>query len=298
MKKLVIILLICCLLMFGCQVRFQRISFESDTLDEDLNNHLDASTVVINTVNEDFPTQLPMYEISEREISEEEFTQMLKQLGVSNDYSSFYHLELEGNTISGTLAEFDSPYRGYFDSLNMSDEELEELAWETFKKIPFMEGEYEYLGITVTDTLSDSEGEHITRVGVSFRRCLDDIRILGNDICRLYFDGSGLVQVNITVYDYELVGTMDLISLDNAVDRLISPDDFSIDANSGGTNIAKTLQTEKVKMIWVNQHSNGCEILQPIYYFSGMATLEDGNQVEFSSKVIAIPESYTYEKTD
>lgn len=58
------------------------------------------------------------------------------------------------------------------------------------------------------------------------------------------------------------------------------------------------LQVERVKLLFVNQFYRGCIILQPIYIFIGTAIDIDGDHVEFHSKVIAIPESYTYEDAE
>lgn len=233
--------------------------------------------------------QLPIYTITERSISQEDYQQMQEKLQLSNKPVS---LTLEGNVVHYNLADYTDFNRGYF---NMTDEEIEKLAWETFNKIPFMEGEYEYLGIRNTMRVYYSEGEHVTRVGVSFRRLLDGVRVIGEDSCMLYFDGSGLVEIRIEMYDYKKIGIMDMVSLEDAAARIKTPDSFSVDINSEEVNIADTLQVDRVKLLLVNQYSEGCTILQPVYNFIGTAALEDGTQAEFSSKIIAIPESYTYE---
>ena len=56
------------------------------------------------------------------------------------------------------------------------------------------------------------------------------------------------------------------------------------------------LQVDNVNLRLVNQYSSGCTILQPMYSFVGTATFDDNSQAEFISRIIAIPESYTYEK--
>jgi hypothetical protein len=232
---------------------------------------------------------MPIYQITERSISQEDYEQMLNKLVLSHNPK---HLELEGNSLFYNLVSFSDFSRGYF---NMSDVEVERVAWEIFSKIPFIEGNYEYLGITSTTTLNDSSGDHITRAGVSFSRVLGNTRVLGEDSCTLYFDGSGLVAIKVALFEYEEIGTMDLISLENATTRIKNPDDFNIDTNTGTKNIANSLRVDRIKLLLVNQYSRGCTILQPIYNFIGIAAMENGTQAEFSSKIIAIPESMTYE---
>ncbi len=294
MKKY-FLLMLCCflLLMSACSTKYQRIRLNKDAMGTNLANHISADTVVNNTVEATFPNRLPIYKISKHNVSIQEFQQMLQQLGFSDDPSYPYDVfKREGNKVYCNLADFTDFSRGYFDDLDMTEAELEKLAWDTFHKIPFLEGNYEYGGIRGKDTLSDSKGEHIARVCVSFYRLIDNIRVIGNERCNLWFDGSGLVAIDITLFDYSKTGTMDMVTLEDATAKIKTPDAFSIDVNNG---VANTLQVDRIKLLLVNQYSDGCTILQPVYNFIGTATMEDGTQAEFSSKIIAIPESYTYE---
>jgi hypothetical protein len=180
----------------------------------------------------------------------------------------------------------------------MTAEEVETLAWELFNKIPFMEGEYECVGIHNKYTVNDKEGDHISRAGVGFCRVLDGVRVVGDESCVLYFDGSGLVEISIQLFDYQKIGNMDMVSMVDAKSKLKSPDDFDIETSSPqpyGKEM-ETLRVEKVALRLVNQYSAGCTILQPIYYYTGVATYQDGYEAEFSSKIIAIPEEMTYEE--
>ena len=290
----------CCLLLLfsscttSSTTKYQRISFENDTLGDKLTQFIDADTEVINKVTYSFPTQLPIYKIKERPISETEFKIMLEQLNISEDPAYPYDdVELDGNNVYLSLIDYVDYSRGYFD---MTDEELEMIAWETFNKIPFLVGDYEYVGIQNKYTVTDSTGTHISRAGVGFCRLLDGVRVVGAENCVLYFDGSGLVEIHIRAFDYENIGTMDLVSLDDAASKIKAPDSFSLDAvYTEGLQKAETLHVDRVKLLQINQYYNGCTILQPIYNFIGTASFESGKQAECSSKIIAIPESYTYE---
>lgn len=306
MKKLIILICSLLILLSGCMdkstsynsmptlKKYQRISLKSETLDDNLDNHIDADTSVINASKQTFSEQFPIYEIKERNISENEFQEMLAQFGME-DQRAPYLVKLNGNEIEGMIAGYGDYKRGHFDSLQLTDEELEQLAWDTFNKIPFLTGDYEYLGIRSTATMVEDEGEIRSRVGVSFCRVLDDSRVVGNDECVLCFDGSGLVEVHITLFDYEQVGTMDMVKMEDAAARIKTPDAFSIDTDASEEKAVDTLRVDRVKMLLFNQHSNGCTILQPVYNFIGTATFEDSTQADFSSMIIAIPESYTYE---
>ena len=277
------------------EVRYKRISFNSQTLNGIIENHINTDTIVTNTVKQSFPSNLPIYQITEREITQSEFEQLLNALELSDDPEYPYdEVKLDGNEIYVTLKSYTDTSRGYFD---MTNEELEKLAWELFKKIPFMEGEYEYLGIRDTmKSWSAEEGEQITRVGVSFCRLLDGVRVVDEENCMLYFDGSGLVGIRINLFNYTQTGSMDMVALKDAEARIKTPDAFSIETESQDKNIATTLRVDQIDLRLVNQHSKGCAILQPLYIFSGTAAFEDGSQADFSSQIIAIPESYTYEE--
>lgn len=272
--------------------RYKRISFDGETLGETLSQYIDEDTEVVNTATESFSDRFSVYKISERKISYKEFQQMLKQLGIENSR----YIDWHGNVINGTIKDYSSTD---VEDFNMPDEELEKLAWETFNKLPFIEGTYEYCGITRTYTISsDSIGTRIFRVGVSFRRVLDGIQIRGSDQCDLYFDNTGLVEIFVKLYNYKKIGTMDMIPLESASSRIKNPDSFSIDTEdpAQGLGIVDTLQVERNELIFYNQYYLGCTILQPAYRFVGTAADADGRQAKFKSLVIAIPESYTYEE--
>ena len=291
MKKMCLVLSLCLVLLcLGCtekinEKKYQRISFDQEALEEEL-SYIDENTVVVNNADEVFPTQLPIYEITPRNITQQEFDEIVDALKLPNDAAS---LELDGNRFFYNRVSYADYSRGYF---NMTDEELEKEARRVFELIPFLEGEYKYMGIKSRMIKTDSEGKHITRVGVRFQLLLDGCRVAGNQEVMIYFDGGGLVEIVIKVFEYKQIGTMELISLNDAKARIKTPDDFNFD---GQTGTIQTLNVNRNDLVFINQFHKGCTILQPIYNFSGTATLKDGSQSDFSSRVIAIPESYTYE---
>ena len=292
MKKSLFIVLFCLLITIsGCSTQYKRISFSNESLGLELAEHIDTNTKVIDNITKEITiTEFPVYEISKRDVSKEDFRKMLENLNLNINSG----LTLNGNEISGSLADYTDPSRGYF---NMTDKELEKLAWEVLEKMPFIEGTYEYCGIKSTYTIIDAEGEHITRAGVSFRRTIDNARILGNDQCYLYFDGSGLVEVFIALYDYKKIDTLDLIPVDVAFSSIQSPDSFIIhdDNKVEKLDVIDTIQVEKNEIIFYNQDSRGCTILQPVYNFIGTAIDDNNSSVKIELRIIAIPEKYTYE---
>jgi len=294
MKRLLIVMLCCVLLLLsGCNKKYKRISFESDALNDSSATYIQENTVVVNKATECFADKLPIYRIQERNISNEEAQQMLHNLGIAQ--TDLYEYKLEGNSLTISLAAITDFSRGYFD---MTEEELEKAAWEAFRKIPFLEGEYKYIGMTNSVTVSDAVGTHITRGGARFNRVLDGVRVTKGENYILEFDGSGLVEIRIKLYDYEKIGMMDLVPMEDAEARIKTPDGFTWETTGGVlTQNVNTLQVDKIELQLVNQHYRGCEILQPIYRFIGTANLQDNTWTEFASKVIAIPESYTYEAT-
>lgn len=293
MKRRLFVMLLCCVLMLFCSCstenkKYKRISFASEAMGEQMNS-MSESTMIVSSTKEAFSTQMPIYRISERNISSRECDQMKENLEIP---SKVYDYQLEGNYLNINLASRTNFDRGFFE---MTDEEAEELAWELFSKIPFIEGEFECIGIRDTYTVRNSEGSHIARAGVVFCRLLDGVRVTGEESCTLYFDGSGLVEIRIRLYEYKKSGTMEMVPLSDAETKLKTPDDFDMLGKVENKQI-DILQVQQVKVRLVNQYSRGCMILQPIYYFEGVATLDDNTQTEFSSKIIAIPEEMTYEE--
>lgn len=299
MKKRIITIILSgvLFLLCGCNgesavslLKYKRISFESTTLGEGTKVISEDATISYDA-KETFGTEMPIYTISKHYISEKEIEDMKDNLGISTCFWDEY----DGNEILFRLAPYADPVRGAFYTLNMTDAELEKLAWETFNKIPFFDGEYEYVGITgeMEEWTLESGEYQATEVTVSFCRLIDGVRVVGNEKCNLTFDASGLVEIHIEMFDYKKSGTMRMVSLEDAREKLKAPDYFSVDS---GTGVAKELQIDRVQLSLVNQHSRGCTILQPIYTFYGEAKLDDGDRSEFKSRIIAIPETITYEE--
>ena len=218
---------------------------------------------------------------------------MMQQLGIA---PSGYKLDHHGNIINKMMR---SPTEDTDIEFNMPEEELERIAWETFEKLPFMDGEYMYSGITADYTASDKNGTRKYRIGVSFNRVLDGIKVLGSDRCLLYYDNSGeLVEMYIELYNYEKISTLNMVPLESASEKVANPDAFIVNQELIGrvSGTFDTLRVNHVDLAFFNQYYSGCTILQPVYTFRGIATDNEGVQVDFKSRVIAISENDTYEK--
>lgn len=302
MKKIRFITLICVLMLLcGCAVKpanqYQRIDLGSEEQEETL-AHIGEGTTVEYGAKESFSKTLPVYEISAKRISKFEIQVMSKSLEKLNSGSGKLKFYTNGNSISASRERDQS---GELKAFDATDEEIEKMAWEALKKVPFLKGKYEYLGIaSVSSQGSSLEGMTKYQVSASFATLLDGVRVVGGEMINFSFDADGLCGVALYLYDYKKVGTMDLVPLEDASARIKQPDAFVINTKDGSIAIGmvEKLEVERVKLLLVNQYSRGCTILQPVYNFIGTATDADGVQAEFSSRVIAIPESYTYEKPE
>lgn len=274
--------------------RYLRIHLNNETSEAELGRYVGPDTVVVGDILESHPTQLPIYQIKERTITEEEFQQVMERLEIPENPSHRPQWKLEGNEISGQFAYLTD---GQF---TKSDEELEEMARKAFEQFGLLTGEYEYTGIWSSGErveIGENGSEEIItliNVGVSFCRVVDGMRIIDSDVCNIYFNDDGIVRFRLELYEYEPVGTMDLVSMEEAWDRIKTPDRFSIEGEPDCAGPAKTLAVEEVVMVYCNQYYRGCTILQPVYRFKGTATFEDGTQAPFTSSVIAIPDSMTW----
>ena len=289
-KRLIAVMLCCVMvLLCGCSRlgKFKRISFDAEILSGDLKCITD-DTIVTYSANESFPSKLPIYYITERTISENDVQKMKENLGITKYHRSI----LEGNELIFRLVPYGDDGRSVYETFTEAD--LERMAWESLSKIPFANGEYTYAGVTGSTERSQGGSVYKTiEVPVSFYRCIGDISVVGNEKLNLTFDATGLVEVYAVMFDYTQIGMMDVVPLEEAKNKIKTPDWSSLNETSGKV---KTLETDRVQMYLINQHSKGCQILQPIYTFYGTAKTEAGGQTSFKSRVIAIPETMTYEE--
>lgn len=254
----------------------------------------------------EIPKKIPIYKIKLKEIDKSVFDSFKGFFGINEDditQSSDFKAVTDTDIIYYRYNENTSclTYHHRFDleaSMKFTDEELEQMAKEYFAKIPFIDhDQYEYVGITSTQSISGGGGVYKpVKQRLSFRKVIDGMRVTGDDQCDLYIDAEGLCGVTINFFEYEKIGEMDLVTLNDAKKRVKTPDAFARYDENDTLMKGETewLNVERVKLLLVNQFRDGCTILQPIYNFIGTATNETGS-AEFHSRIIAIPDKYTFD---
>ena len=174
-------------------------------------------------------------------------------------------------------------------SFDISDQELEEKAWEVLNSIPFITDDYRYVGIYSTRTTKAGDETYITRIAVAFRRYFEGLPVSGDDKITIEFTKLGLEGISMNLYNYKKIDTVSLISLDEAYKKINAPDGFTISQNSGEQfNRCETLEVKSVRLTLFNQNRSGARILVPVYDFKGVATDGNGVQEEFTSSIIAM----------
>ena len=271
----------------GCSIQYDDLRLSNgEQLGERLSQYIDNDTQVTNLIDKSMPAELPMYRIHKRVITDKEYDDILMVLGISKPLSAKQWVNRKDNRLHIQLIDVITATRAFF---GMSPEELESNARGVFSKLSVMEGTYEYVGQRASYRRIDNQGEHILSAGAGFCPIIDGIRVVGNGTCWFYFDGEGIVELIIELYDYEEIGTMKLIPLQDAIERITTPDDFSVDSDgeSNMMGIIDTMQVNQIELRYVNQFSKGKKALIPVYCFIGIAIDKEGVQSKFTSIVNA-----------
>lgn len=312
-KRLLFLMIAFIILLSACSntnVKYKRIVLTPQDLGEAQSNAertIASKTDIVNQASESYSKNMPIYKISPYEITEKDLIDFAAFFGVHDavqydgtDMSITIEKESDAGKelvtafwVSDNLIRYSNMDSIDCGEMMQSDEDLEEEAKKVFESLPIIKGEYEFIGQTITTTVSASEGSYTVRKGYSFQPVLNGVRVIGDNFCTLYFNANGLCRIELNLYLYEQTGKMDMISLDTAIKQIKKPDAFTT-YNEHFTGTADSLCIERTKLLYVNQYSNGCEILQPVYNLIGTVTNESGSS-EFSAKIIAIPEKYTYD---
>jgi hypothetical protein len=284
--------------------KYKRIKISGGTLDSEdsaLNKTVSKATKVEYNAKEAFATTVPIYEINRRIVTDDELLQFAEIMGVNGElkkYGAKTYMDTDThvlNVIDNSLYYHRNDYAK--NEMTKSDEDLIREAKAIAEKLTILKGEYECVGVVSTQRLEDSEkGDIVVSKRIAFRKLIDGNRIIGNEICDFYFCSDGLYSISLELYDYSAVGEMELIPLNKAKEKIKTPDAFSITSDNGNDALsekADTLCVERVKLLYVNQYTQGCTIIQPVYNFIGTAATAN-ESVSFSSRIIAVPEKYTY----
>jgi hypothetical protein len=158
-----------------------------------------------------------------------------------------------------------------------------------------LEGEYVYSGIGGIKRLTDNSGTYVLEKTFRFNRKIGDILIYGEDLCQISFSQRGLEGVYLTLYDYTQVGSIEVMSLEEAFSKIKTPDNFyCIEDGYKFKEPIDTITIDKVFITWNNYFDRGCDIVQPVYNFHGTAKTQDGEK-EIMAQIVAIPSKYLYE---
>ncbi len=262
----------------------------------DLDKTVGLFTKVTSSVTETFPKNMPVYEITPCEIDDETWAQFLTHFGMSlPDRISKSNRVEENDSIAyrskNKLTYYIADHSE--NPMSYSDEAVIEKAKAMFASFPFVDGTYECGGIDSRRIRSTGDQTFTISKSVVFYRQIEGERILG-DACYMDFTAEGLCQLSIVRYEYKQVDVIPMISLQKAIDKVKHPDTFYVDDNDTKlSGKADVLHVEKARLVYVNQYSFGCTILQPVYNLTGYAE-DDSGTVPFTAKVIAIPDKYTY----
>lgn len=289
--------------------QYKRIDLSAEALG-DADETINFFTKIESNVTDTFATTMPIYEITPRTITDEDVLQFSDHFNVTgteliwHTSSAVWFGDQRVFRDNGNELKYDNHANNSYDPMTQSDEEIVAQAIEIFEDLPLIEGEYECLGVLSTQTQQDciKDGDdyivgekYIVSKRVVFRKKIDGIRILGDEFCSMYFNSKGLYTLRMEFYDYTKVGEIPMLSLDDAIDKIKDADAFSVETDGTTfSGIADKLNVERVKLLYVNQYSNGCTILQPVFNLMGTAENDTG-KAEFSAKIIAIPKKYTYE---
>ena len=114
----------------------------------------------------------------------------------------------------------------------------------------------------------------------------------------MWYAAEGLISLEISLYDYEKTGeSLPMLTLADALKQATEPEDtdaFELPDAKALTSPATLLEFDEVTLLYYNQWSNGCDILQPVFVLKGYA--KNGQEkVKLTFRVIAIAQRYTFE---
>ena len=308
MKKSIFLLLVCGLIATGCSSsspQFKRIDIVGERLDgqqEVINQVVDSATKAELEAKDAFPKTMPIYEISPREIKEADALQLARVLGMSGtveNWNGVSFLETDDAQLKWHTNEISFSQNGIRDlEITKSDEELIAETQKVFESLPIVRDEYECIGVvsqqTVYTIVDGEEVGMVVKKRIGFRRLIDGVRIVGGERIDIYVTEDGVSEIEIMLYEYTKNGEIPMLSLEEAFEKVKAPDAFALETEKTDfSGKAEKLTVERAKLLYVNQFSNGCTILQPVYNLIGTVEIETGTD-EFSAKIIAIPEKYTY----
>ena len=303
MKRRLSLCLLISILLCGCSSvePFQRIHLTrwGTTWDgpTDFERAVNEDTEVECSVEDTFARSFYLYRITPRQLTMEDARAFAAALGVTLEINALQDPEnrdpngvvrLRENTL-----DFEKPARKGTGELP-SDETLIRHASELLKSLPAVGGDY--ICTEIRSVVSGGSGIPLKRLEMN--RVVDGLTVADEDRCTMSYAAEGLISLEISLYDYEKTGeSLPMLTLADALKQATEPEDtdaFDLHDAKALTSPATLLEFDEVTLLYYNQWSNGCDILQPVFVLEGYA--KNGQEkVKLTFRVIAIAQRYTFE---
>lgn len=300
MKKSWLLLIALCLLLGGCGTgaNYKRIDLTvgETTPPEitDLEAAVGKDTEVICSLPDLLPDTMPVYRIIPHTVTREEAQQFADFFGVTEELNSGMNPEGNGNVwMRDNTLKLSIPQKQDME-MTLSDAQVIEMGGKLLAELTFLPGEYVCEGVTSRRTVTKGDVSYVCYKGLTFYRVLDGVKVRYDDACHIGFTEDGVAEFSITLFEYERMGeSLPLLSLKEVLPQVLDPEDP--DAFGTDELMAKPadyIKVEKVEMVYYNQYSRGCTILQPVYCLTGTAVGGEC-QTKFRLRVIGLSEKYT-----
>lgn len=300
MKKSCLLLIALCLLLGGCGTgaNYKRIDLTvgETTPPEttDLEAAVGKNTKVKCSAVDLLPDTMPVYRIIPHTVTREEAQQFADYFGITEELNSEMNQEGNGNVwVRDNTLKLSIPQKQDME-MTLSDAQVIEMGEKLLAELTFLPGEYVCEGVTSRRTVTKGDVSYVCYKGLTFYRVLDGVQVRYDDACHIGFTENGVVDLYFTFFDYEKTDEyLPLLSLKDVLPQVLDPEDP--DAFGTDELMAKPadcMYVEKVEMVYYNQYSRGCTILQPVYCLTGTAAGGEC-QTKFRLRVIGLAEKYT-----
>ena len=303
MKRRLSLCLLISILLCGCSSvePFQRIHLTrwGTTWDgpTDFERAVDEDTEVECSVEYTFARSFYLYRITPRKLTMEDARAFAAALGVTLEINAIQDWENRDPNgvvrLRKNILEFEKPAVGAGGELP-DDETLIRKTEELLKALPTVGEAY-----VCTDLRAGVQGgPGIPIKSLVMNRVVDGLPVSDEDRCVVYYAAEGLISLKISLYDYEKTGeSLPMLTLADALKQATDPEDpdaFDLHDAQALTSPADVLEFDKVTLLYYNQWSNGCDILQPVFVLEGYA--KNGQEkVKLTFRVIAIAQRFTFE---
>lgn len=313
MKKIVYLLIFTLILSSCNESKIKSLKFKGEVYG-DIKSVL-QNAVVINDISKQYPevytTKMDLYSIKPINFTKSDFEQFFDLCKIKGEvieksdgvicikYDDFYTSRMFSSQGQIYIEKNHFVYnRGYSSTsvIKKSEQELKQKADEIVNNIPFLEGNYVYSYTNTQSEIIELPNGEIKNIPVkmmlSYRRELNGFRIVGEDQLHIYFDAEGFCGLSISYFNYEKYDEVDIITTSQAVNNIKKASTFDVDTRKVDfVGVLPKITANEVYLDYVNQYSNGVEILQPLYVLHGLIE-ENDNKSTFTATVKAIPDKY------